>query len=254
MVDHAGFAVAAVEPLDDGRLLAALDEGLFVDGSLLATFDSTAVDMAEGEGWLAVATPTGAWVSDDAGESWLDASRRVRVSVISWAIDDEWRTWSDTPGHFETAYEALDRGSTASLAFEGSAVALRARQGDQAGKAEVRVDGGEWKLVDLAGPAGYGQVWCADVAPGEHLFEVRANTLPVLLEAVEITTNPRYGPDMVLAEALAAPLCVEDELDDERRCGCDSRPSPALLLAAACGIAVLSRRERRDLRSAPARP
>ena len=168
------------------------------------------------DGVVAVAAFGGVWASQDRGESWDLASNRLSVDVShqlwSAASAADWKIVGDVEGAFlRSGADALVAGATATLDFEGEAIAISALCGETQGAIEIAVDGGEAERIALGGPAGFEVVYCQDeLSAGWHTLTVTAAGLPVRVDAAEVRVS----------DGLTGALCVERARSGEEGCGC----------------------------------
>jgi len=204
----------------DGRIFAALPDAVVRSddgGETWATLDwdpgASVLDLAasdEAPGVLAAASPTGAWLSGDLGETWARASARQRLDVAAhaWSLDPGWSQDGSYWASMLQQATARERGGRATFRFEGVEAGLYALSNGDQGRLSVSVDGGEPTTVRLRSSSALGStlVWCEGMEPGWHEIVVEAERLPVQLDAMEIMAETGSGVRSV-CEGWEPPSC-----------------------------------------------
>ncbi len=248
--------VADVLPLPDKLIVSLPDRVIETldDGGTWRTLwvpPSTANDLEALGDWLVAATASGVYASDDGGQTWALASNSYRMTTRQqqWRFGAEWDLVARDDAHHLTVSEALGEGAMARLDVDAATLGVRAVVGPDQGQLEVRVDGDAWRQLPLqAEREGIAQVWCEELEPGWHVLELRAEVLPVSVDAVDV----RVG------EGLAGGICEAPSLDSADtgepgvpagRCGCASSPGGTWSLLGLLGLALYGMRSRSSSRA-----
>jgi MYXO-CTERM domain-containing protein len=210
----------------DTAWLVASDDGLWrVDDADAVRIPRWAEgDLAESldvrDGRLAVGAHSGAWVSDDAGDTWTLATDHD-------LYDDRDATWAYAG--FTPVADVGARGGAAHRGAAGATAEWRVHAADLAlralgdGRVRVTVDGGAPDEITVARGTS-GEVWRRALEPGPHVVHVE-----VLRGRVSLDGGERWR--FATSEPPEAP---------EPGCGCRSDGSAAALVL----VAALGRRRR----------
>ena len=158
------------------------------------------------------------------------------MSTQGWSYDSGWFLDGAEWGEPRNTATAEREGAEARFRFRGVQIGLRALLNPEQGVIAVSVDGGEELDISLArAHAGSGRIWCAALEPGWHTLTVRAQALPVQLDAAEV----------LLPDGLAEGFC-EPGWSPPPEGGCGGGSVALLLL-----LAPIRRRVKRPAQKCP---
>ena len=166
---------------------------------------------------VAVAGYGGAWVSEDAGETWrsIYTMEVYETDHDAWAVTGDWE-WVDWEGASRGRVIQTDTaGSATTFQFRGVAIAVEAPTNDNAATIRVTLDDGEPE--EQVTPTDGSAVWSAEgLADTWHTLHIEAVSGTVVLDDGRITR-------MLPIEGETRPP------DDPGRCGCGGGGSAAML-------------------------